>query len=138
MHCLLTFISSDEMTLSTGMSPLEDHSGCVPLAVILVFPRQGVCYSQLCTNQCKVYTTLRATTCYQLVRALGTCDPLHSEPVIPRIQYAACYIRWLDTVIQEGIGQKLCIECSVIRWTKKDEVSNASDFVSVRGGLGPK
>ncbi len=86
----------------------------------------------------KAYSTLQATTFYQLAHALGTCDPLHLEPIIPRIQHAACYIRWLDTVIQEGIGQKLCIECGVIWWTIEDEVSNASDFVSVRGGLGQK
>ena len=88
-----------------------------------------------CT-QCKVVqNTLEATIFYQLLRALGTCDPLHSEPIIPRIQHAACHVRWFDTIVQEGIGQKLCVECGVIRWAIKDKVSNASNFVSARGGL---
>ena len=65
------------------MSPFERITRCARDTVILVFPRQGVCYLELRPNQCKVYTTLRATTCYQLARALGTCDPLHSEPIIP-------------------------------------------------------
>lgn len=31
----------------------------------------------------KMHTTLQATTLYQLARALGTCDPLHLEPIVP-------------------------------------------------------
>jgi len=85
-----------------------------------------------------VRTALQTATFYQLARALGTRDPLHSEPIIPRIQHAACHVRWFDTVIQKGISQKLCIEYGVIRWTVKYEVSNASDFVSARGGLVPR
>jgi hypothetical protein len=58
------------------MSLLEGITLGVGTTVILVFPLyRGLLY--------KVHTTLQAATFYQLARALGTCDPLHLEPVVP-------------------------------------------------------
>jgi hypothetical protein len=71
--------------LRLGTSPLE----AITLGVFVpchrpLIPRRGACYSELRPNQCKVVrTALQTATFYQLACALGTCDPLQSEPIIP-------------------------------------------------------
>lgn len=128
-------------TLCLGTSPLEviTLGVFVPCRHPLLIPRCGGCHSGLRPNQCKVVrTALQTATFYQLACALGTCDTLQSEPIIPRIQHPACYIGRFDIIVQEGIGQKLCIKYGVIGWSEKYEVSNASDLVSVRGWLAPR